>query len=547
MEATAPRERAERRVLPGWLTSAWALDIIFVTAVAAVAFAVRVYDLGGYPNGLHGDEAATGLDARAILDGADLWPYTLAALGQPSGPMYWTAPFIDALGSTISAVRMPMAVLGVGTVVLAFFALRELFDRPTAYIGAVLVALSSWLIFYNRTGYTVSSMPFAEFASLLAVAMALKKRWWPWSVAAGFVVGAGIYGYYSYPLFALGLGAFVIVHWAVEWPKPWWLHARNVAVMGLVALLTIQSMWPYITSDTIGYKHDRKVFAVSHTQAYKDADRGGKIDLYWENAKNLSQTLLIKGISDESDGSGTQPALDMSMVVLGGAGLGVCVLLAVRRRRAAYLIPIIIMPFVLFGPLWSQGGYHRRSLGILPFILMAAAVLLGFVWSSLTSQRPGNRVVVTAAIALLLAGYGAINVERYFDDPRDTPTFLFTYAPELTYAAKFIDAQPDDAMVYFASERWFAGYETIRFLAPRRSVESRNIEDRCVSTLCEGRPPGQNGFATIDRSRESVIVLLGSYRQQEAVLAAQYPEAEVLEGPAIAGQPSFVALRVPPQ
>ena len=196
IEAVPARAVPVKRELPAWLTRAWVVDVAFVTTIALVALIVRTYDLGNYPYGLHGDEASTGLDARKILDGVDLWPYTAAALGQPSGPMYWTAPFVDVMGSTITAVRLPMALLGVGTVVLGFFALRELFDRPTAYVGAVLLALSSWLIFYNRTGYTASAMPFTEMASLLAVALALKKRWWPWSVAAGFVVGAGIYGYY---------------------------------------------------------------------------------------------------------------------------------------------------------------------------------------------------------------------------------------------------------------------------------------------------------------------------------------------------------------
>ncbi|MEX2227818.1 MAG: glycosyltransferase family 39 protein [Dehalococcoidia bacterium] len=548
IEAAPARTRVANRTLPAWLTSAWAIDLAFVTAIAVVALVVRTYDLANYPYGIHGDEASTGLDGRKILDGVDLWPYTAAALGQPSGPMYWTTPFVAVMGSTIAAVRLPMALLGVGTVVLGFFALRELFDRPTAYIGAVLIAFSSWLIFYNRTGYTASAMPFTEFASLLAVALALKHRWWPWSVAAGFVVGAGIYGYYSYPLFALGLGVFVLVHWAIERPRPAIVHARNVLVMGLMALLTIQSMWPYITSDAVGYQHDRIVFAVSNTPEYKAADEAGdtgaKVDLYWENATNLSRTLLTEGIPDASDGSGTTAALDTVTVVIAGAGLGVCVLLAIRRRRAAYLLPLIIMPFVLFGPLWSQGGYHRRSLGLLPFILMAAAVLLGYVWQSLAEQRPSQRGILTALVITLLAGYGAINVERYFDAPRDQPVSRFVYSPELTHAANFIKDEPDDAKIYFASERWSINYETVQYLVPDKSSADGDLEDRSEQFAREGT---RAGFEDLDRSRTAVIVLVGSYREQANALAARYPEAEVLDGPLADGQPSFVALRLPPQ
>ena len=544
IDVVGVEERAEKRDIPAWLTSAWAIDVAFILAIAVVALIVRTYDLAVYPLGLHGDEASTGLDARKILDGEDLWPYTLAALGQPSGPMYWTTPFVNAMGSTIVAVRLPMALLGVGTVVLGFFALRELFDRPTAWIGAVLLAFSSWLIFYNRTGYTVSAMPFTEFASLLAVALALRKRWWPWYVVAGFVVGAGIYGYYSYPLFALGLGIYVLVHWAIERPKPQIVHARNVLVMGLVALLTIQSMWPYITSDDVGYKHDRKVFAVSNSERYRQEDTLGRIDLYWENAKDLARTLIMDGAPDASDGSGTTPALDLTLVVFGGAGMGVCAILGWRRRRAAYLLPWIIMPIVLFGPLWSEGGYHRRSLGILPFVVMAAAVLLGYVWQSLTWSRPAYRTLITGALVLLLGGYAGANLSRYFDAPRDTDIMRFVYSPELTHAANFINDEPSGTMIYFAADRWSANYETIRYLAPNRSTEDGTLEDRSREFAKEDVQPG---FEGLDRTRPATIVLMAAYRSQGDALAARYPEATLLNGPLVDGNPSFVALRIPPR
>jgi hypothetical protein len=437
-----------------------------------------------------------------------------------------------------------MALLGVGTVVLGFFALRELFDRPTAWIGAVLLALSSWLIFYNRTGYTVSAMPFTEFASLLAAALALRTRWWPWYVVAGFIVGAGIYGYYSYPLFALGLGIFVLVHWAIERPKPQIVHARNVLVMALVALLTIQSMWPYITSDDVGYKHDRKVFAVSNSERYRQEDTLGRVDLYWENAKDLAQTLLVDGIPDASDGSGTTPALDLTLVVFGGAGMGVCAILAWRRRRAAYLLPWIIMPIILVGPLWSEGGYHRRSLGILPFVVMAAAVLLGYVWQSLTWSRPAYRTLITGALVLLLGGYAGTNLVRYFDEPRDQEVVKFVYSPELTHAANFMRQEGAGTKIYYAADRWSVNYETLRYLDPEHSVDEGNAEDRSREFAKEGVTPG---FEGLDRTRPATIVLMSAYRANADTLAARYPEATMLNGPTIDGKPAFIALRIAPR
>ena len=109
------------------------LDALFVVVVALLALSVRVFDMQDTPFGLHGDEAWTGIDARTIIDGGreEIWPYTRAALGQPAGPMFWAVPFEKALGPSIEATRLPMAVLGALTIIVGFYAMRVMFGRPT--------------------------------------------------------------------------------------------------------------------------------------------------------------------------------------------------------------------------------------------------------------------------------------------------------------------------------------------------------------------------------------------------------------------------------
>ncbi len=88
-------------------------------------------------------------------------------------------------------------------------------------------------------------------------------------------------------------------------------------------------------------------------------------------------------------------------------------------------------------------------------------------------------------------------------------------------------------------------YETVQYLVPDKSVATGELEDRSEQFAREGTPPG---FENLDRSRPVVIMLVGGYRDQADALATRYPEAEVLDGPALDdGRPSFVALRLPPQ
>ncbi len=530
---------------PPFYRTTLARDLGFIAVVAMAALVLRLFELADSPFGLHGDEAWNGLDARAILDGDSgiIWPYTGAALGQPSGPMFYTVPFEALMGPSVLAIRLPMALLGVATVVVGFFAMRELFGRPAAYAWAVLAASSSWLLFYHRTGFTVPFMPFTEMLSLLAVAVALKRRWWLWYVLAGFIVGAGIYGYYAYPLFAFGLAAYVLLHFLIERPKPGWLHARNVLVMGLMALLVVQPMWHYFTSKDIGWRHDRDVFALSGTPEYKaTTSTNERIDLYFDNAVDMTRTLLWEGKADYSDGTGAKPALDWSVITLAAIGLPVSLWYAWTRRRAAYLLPWIIIPLILVGPISTLGGYHRRSLGSLVFVLMLASMTLSFVWETLerTSRRQAA-IIGTAVFTVILGMSAAINVHKYFWNVRDSAPMHFTYAPELMVTARWVSQRPDDAHIYWFSNRWAVEYETTRYFLRGQP----NRENRSEKFGEEGK---KSVLPELNPDEASIIVLVDEYvTSLDAMAAQKYTTATRYQGQPVKDRPAFIAYVIEPQ
>ena len=523
--------------------SGWALDVAFIVVVALAALVVRTIGLEHWPDGLHGDEAVTGLDAAGILDGQSVFPYTPHALGQPSGFMYVTAPFIAIGGHSVIWLRLASACVGVATVVAGFFAIREWFGRPAAWIAAIMLAFSSWLIFYNRTAYPVTTMPLTEFASLLALGIAVRTGRWYAAVAAGAVIGAGIYGYYSYPLFALGLAIFAALQWLIERPRPLLQHARILLIAGAVAVLVTQPMWPYLLDNDRGYQHDRKLFSVSATPAYKQADTWGRIRLYEDQAGRVLKSLTTKGYPDGGDGSGAVPALDAATVVLAGAGIVFCTALAFYRRRAAYLMPLIFIPLLLIGPITSPNGNHRRSLGTLAFVIIPAAVLLAYLWDAVRERRPDMQRLMLGALAVVLAGYAAINLERYFDGMNSGFVYETVYAPELTRAALFVRDQPETTRVYWLSDRWSARYETMRFLLPERTKPGGLIEDRSR----EHSASRTTDWTNIDRSAPAVIMLIGNYRGAEGEIQRMYPGSQRVEGPVIAGASAYVALLVPPR
>lgn len=530
----------------GWRTGAWVADGVLLLVLAFLALVVRTVDLSNYPPGLHGDEAWTVLDARDIIDGVSKWPYTDAALGQPAGPMYFSVPFEGIWGPSILAARLPQAIIGALTVVVGFYAILVLFGRPMAWIWAVLAAFSSWLIFYNRTGFTVSAFPLTEMASLLAVGLALRSRWWPWYVAAGIVVGAGLYGYFSYPLFAVGLALYVMAHLLVEQPRPLGLHLRNVAVMGLMALLVIMPMRPYFFDETTGYRADRTDFAVSKTEAYRSADGTlERVDVYVDNVVRMGKSLVWNGWPDFSDGSGDVSALDYTTTLLAIGGLGASVYLAWTRRKAAYLLPWIMIPIILIGPAWNFAGYHRRSLGILVFVLILAALPLSLLWDwAARSERKNAVTLAAAALGIIGAVYIGSNLYRYFEQPRGSFTQSYTYGTELTDALLWVrDTQPEGTPVYFFATRWSSNHETVRYLL--RDYPRFDRADRFAAEEADRSLPA------IQPGQRAVILLVSHItpaedyiRRYDEAARSMYPEAVRYEGPVVNGRIGFVAYQV---
>jgi 4-amino-4-deoxy-L-arabinose transferase-like glycosyltransferase len=454
--------------------------------------------------------------------------------------MYAAAASVHLFGTSLAAVRVPMAIFGVATVFLSSFMLRSMFGRTAAYAGSFLLTFSAWLVFFNRTGFTVSAFPLTEVAAVLVVWLAVTRQSWSLAVLAGLVVGMGIYGYFAYPLFALALGFWAALDLAIRRPRPLLPSAGRLALMGIVALVAILPMRQYLLNgeEGPGYLHDREVFYLVETPKFKAADGiGSQLAVIRDNAWVTMERLLWQRRPDSSDGSGEWPALDPVTIALAVVGFGVSAYQTVRRRESRYLLAPLLILFVSLGPVLSIDGTNRRSLGLLvPAVMLAsigASTLVTALQTWLSRFGPQMALLTVAVIVAVASYYAGLNVKRYFVDFADAPAGRATFSAELTEAAQLMSKQPPDTYVYFASERWSVNYETVRFLAG--DVEG---EDRISNFAKE---PGWR----LDRQRPSLILLLNSFKKMAEEVGNLYPEAERRDGPLIDGNISYVAFFVP--
>lgn len=146
--------------------------LLFV--IVLLAFVLRFYRLGSYP-ALNADEAAIGYNAYSLLqtghdEHGNAWPIHFQSFNdyKPGLYFYMVLPFVKALGLTEWVVRIPGASIGVLTVVVLFFLVRELFkDKDLSFnvehlaLGAsFLLAISPWHIHFSRGGWEVNVATF---------------------------------------------------------------------------------------------------------------------------------------------------------------------------------------------------------------------------------------------------------------------------------------------------------------------------------------------------------------------------------------------------
>ncbi len=141
---------------------------VFLSVIMIVAAFMRLYRLGNIPYGLQQDEASLGYDAFCLATkGIDrngypypIYPITWGCGGGSPLMIYLNVLIIKFFGTGVVKLRLLPAVLGIATVPLFFFSLKESFSEKTALAGAAFLALCPWHVILSRWSLDSNVMPF---------------------------------------------------------------------------------------------------------------------------------------------------------------------------------------------------------------------------------------------------------------------------------------------------------------------------------------------------------------------------------------------------
>lgn len=139
--------------------------LIFLIVILAII--LRFIWLDKIPPSLYSDEAGQGYNAYSILKtGKDehgvFLPVSLRSFGdwKPPLPSYLMIPAIAIFGLNEFSVRLPSAIFGVGSVMITFFLIHEIFrgqvfKTKLALLASFFLAISPWHILQSRSAMLV--------------------------------------------------------------------------------------------------------------------------------------------------------------------------------------------------------------------------------------------------------------------------------------------------------------------------------------------------------------------------------------------------------
>ncbi|MBI3177372.1 MAG: glycosyltransferase family 39 protein, partial [Chloroflexi bacterium] len=176
-----------------------------ILAILLLGFALRAAPL--LQNRFHPDEALYATFARLIASGRDPMLSTVV-VDKPPLPFYLMAAGMSAFGGAEFAARVPTLFASIVSIALLYALGRTLYDRRTAALGALALALSPLAILFAITLFTDTLL--AAFV-LWALLMAARGRWRLAGLAVGLAFACKQTALFFVPL-VLAVGVIQFIH-----------------------------------------------------------------------------------------------------------------------------------------------------------------------------------------------------------------------------------------------------------------------------------------------------------------------------------------------
>lgn len=422
---------------------AWAKNqLVFLGLILAAAALLRLWGLDRVPLELFGDELDVGYHAYSLWKtGRDytgqFLPTYIHSFAEWRAPllMYITAPFVGLVGLNGWGVRLPVALLGIFTIVLTYFLVQEtLQSRLAALFSALFLAISPWHIQYSRASFEASLLLFLLVVGVLSFLKAFKKT--PWLVVSAVFFAMTFYTYSTANLFVPVLVLLLLL------VKKKDLHSipSKILISSLVIFVILIS--PIAYNIFFGHALERysrfSVFAdeeiISEINGKREFTGGLQGKVFYNKPifigrkviSNYTQALSPQFLFINGDVTFRHSIHEIGQlywVQLPFLLFGLAYLLKKKQNSLFWLGWLLLAP--LPAALTKDGAIHatRLILLLMPLTVITACGVLFVAKAVFVTKvkKDKHRKVVLAMVGILLLGEFLLYLNRYWNDyPRES-------------------------------------------------------------------------------------------------------------------------------
>jgi 4-amino-4-deoxy-L-arabinose transferase-like glycosyltransferase len=371
-------------------------DRAVIGVVAALALIGLLVRLPSFGDSLFGDELSTYFIVTGSSFGHVLYLLEGGHSIDLNPPLYFLVAWLsERLGHSPELLRLPSLLAGVATIPLTYVVGARTVGRPAAIVGAALVALSPFLIFFSTEARPFALLVALCLLSTLSLLRAIETGRIAWWVAYAAFSCAAMYA--SYTAVFLLAGQFLWAAWSQA-------EARLRLVLANAAAAIAYAPWlPAVIKDS----GSRGVKAFDILSPF--SLNAIKVDLgRWSIGQPFTDLKTVPGtIALSLAGAG---------ILLGLLGLG---FRAISRSRGSdrvgppstglALVLVLAISTPLGEALYSWLGPHsvwdnRQLLASTPGLALAAGALL---------TGAGERIrYVASALVIAAFALGAVRMQR---------------------------------------------------------------------------------------------------------------------------------------
>ncbi|MCS6772623.1 MAG: hypothetical protein NZ693_00710 [Thermoflexales bacterium] len=448
-----------RSARPGARIALW----LSAAVVLAAAF-LRLWALAETDIGLHYDEAAMLLLARAIASGQSFPIFIPAFTGHEVAFHYLAASVLRFGSDSVWGLRLTAALVGTVTVAATMAATRALlcevpFAPWVALFAGIGMATAFPHVVLSRYGFRAIAQPLFQALALAALWIGLRTRRWGWLAAGGVLIGLTGHTYLAARLFPIPLALALAVVLLSRRDK------RALAEL-LIVLLAAGAV---IAPLGIYFAENPDAFGVRLSQVAASSLQ--------EALSGIAKVVPAFGIPGYGDpyirfNLPGRPMLDPISAAFGLVGLVALVKRPAHNpaERAGRLMIVAGLAVMLLASALATAEItpsNLRLVGVYPFLVILPALGLaeGLAWV-LRRLRLVEPAKVLTSIALLALIGGSVHVGQAYQVWARDPVLFKENHGDMALIARALDAANlSDATPYIVSEHY--QHPTVAALAQR--------------------------------------------------------------------------------